>query len=85
MHFEAAARRLQSEHKRDVSLAWHVEAFARQKRLQPLKVILNPPKPLTPIEMAKRKAEYEELTERVLRKHRDGRKQTRNSQSTDRG
>jgi hypothetical protein len=49
--------------------AWYSAAFSRQKRLPPLKHLLNPPqtRTLTPEEKAQRQAEFDELTENAKR------------------
>ena len=48
-----AKQRREDERRRDLALAWHVEAFARQKTLPPLMQLLVPAKPQqSPGEMA---------------------------------
>ena len=49
---EGRARAAKREADASLSLAWHIEAFARQKRLKPLRELLGiKPKPQSPDEM----------------------------------
>ena len=52
-------------------LAWHVGALQRTKRFPSLARLMGPdrPKALSPDEMAKRRAEFEEMTAAWERKH----------------
>jgi hypothetical protein len=49
---EGAARRAKRKSDATIALAWHIEAFARQKTLKPLRELLDvKPKAQTPDEM----------------------------------
>ena len=64
MVLEAAARRFEREHRRDAWIAWHVAALSRAKKLPPLQRLMpaRPARTLHGAELAKRKAEMDELT-----------------------
>ena len=64
---DAAAWRMRQEQALMLSLAWHVAAFSRTRRLPALAGLLNRLKPrkLEPLE--KRREEFEELKERMAR------------------
>ena len=64
----SATWRWQHEYDRDTRLAWHMAALQRSKRLPPLRTLLSTFKThkLKGEELAKRKAEHEELKRKML-------------------
>ena len=66
---QAAAWRLEQEHKRDVWLAWHVAALSRARRLPPLARLLGSGKAraLEGEELEERRTEHAEMTQRWKR------------------
>lgn len=65
--FEAAAWRWRTEQRRLMHAAWHVAALGRAKKMPSLRRVLGEDRArrLTPGEAATRRAEFEELKERM--------------------
>ena len=67
MTMEAIGKQKDRERRDLLSIAWHIAAFSRAKKLPDLKTIIKPQKArrLSDTEKAKRQAEFEELKERM--------------------
>lgn len=81
---DAAAWRMRHEHDRDMRLAYVMAAQQRAKRMTPLKRLLSPPpkaKPLRGAELEARKAEFEELAQRMMPNARRGTGQRKDTDS----
>ena len=67
LYFEADAWRQTQQLRRDATLAWHVAALSRMKRLPPLRQMLpaGEAKPLRGEELKRRRAEHEDIVKRL--------------------
>ena len=67
LHFEADAWRQGQQIRRDATLAWHIAALSRMKRLPPLRQMLpaGEAKPLRGEELKRRRAEHEDIVKRL--------------------
>jgi hypothetical protein len=63
MVLAAAGRRFEREHRRDAWIAWHTAALGRVKKLPSLQRLMpvKPARTLHGAELAKRRAEFDEL------------------------
>lgn len=59
--FDAAAWRAEKEQRRTLSLAWHVAALQRVKRLPSLAQLLRPRQPAREVPIEERRREFVEL------------------------
>jgi hypothetical protein len=68
MFFDADLWRQKQERERDLAMAWQVAMLARAKRLPSLASLLRgKPEQPTDNELARRRAEHEELVKRMVR------------------
>lgn len=58
---DAAAWQAQREQERMISLAWHIEALHRAKRLPSLRALLRPRSPARDIPIEQRRKEFAEM------------------------
>ncbi len=67
LYFEADAWRQTQQLRRDATMAWHIAALGRMKRLPPLRQILpaEAAKPLQGEELERRRAEHEDIVKRL--------------------
>lgn len=67
MAIEAAVEREESRQKHNLSVAWHVAALQRQKRMPSLSLFLNGrrARQTTPEEMALRRQEHAQMTRKM--------------------
>lgn len=82
-HMAAAIWRLRYQHDQNMRLAWTMAALQRSKRMTPLKRLQSPPpkaKTLRGAELEARRAEFDELTQRMMP---DAGRRTGQSQDTD--
>lgn len=63
LSIEAMAWQAEREQERMLSLAWHIAALQRQKRLQSLRSLLRPRRKTKEIPIAERRREFAELKE----------------------
>jgi hypothetical protein len=64
---EVAGWRMEQEQRRMLSLAWHVAALERSRRLPSLAHLLRPPSKVKDMPIEERRAEFEEMQEIVSR------------------
>lgn len=71
MTLDAAEKRAEAEHDRDAWIAWHTAALVRAKQMPTLAHLAgrDKAKPLKGKELAKRKAEHEEMVRRMGKRH----------------
>jgi hypothetical protein len=64
---EAAAWRMEQEQARMLSLAWHVAALMRSRRLPSLAHLLRPPSQVKDVPLEERRKEFEDMQAIVSR------------------
>lgn len=65
LQVEAAAWQAEQEQRRMLSMAWHMAALQRAKRLPSLKQLLRPPSKASQLPLSERRKEFAALKERV--------------------
>jgi hypothetical protein len=74
MTMEAAVWRMKQEQARALSLAWHIAALQRQKKMPSLARLLAALKPREDVPIQERRKEFEELKARMMpRRNENGR------------
>jgi len=66
MTVEAAVWRMEQEQARALSLAWHIAALQRQKKMPSLARLLAGLKPRKDVPIEQRRGEFEELKARMM-------------------